>query len=441
MVRGAMTPSLLLGAPSRLMQTIGQDERFLQVRNEMGEGLFPDALTWAAPAPSPRSARLLAGLASTLEQQLETAELTMHLVHIPDAGRGLVAARDIGQGEVVLCEAPLLATPSPHALACTCHYCLRPLRAVQGSAAAAAPAYCSDACASAAEAEFAGTAALADLRELEAACRQTGEKFPLLAARLACLLAQVRWRGEQPSSRDSSSSSSSSSRGDRSHASVWGQAAGRGDPASDLRHLCFANVRQPPQDWVDMHGLLQRGLAPLAAALGRKQQQQAAADWDAWLRSTFSLEFYSWALSRLHLNVFRVDTVPPLDQAADPGALLRAAAVAVSGDGAPTAGAGSGQAASPSGAAVYALASLLNHSCSPCLDVTFPANNALLQLVAARDITSGEQLTISYIDAEQPLEARQHALAFAYGFECRCSKCVEEAGGKELQRRQQHQLG
>jgi hypothetical protein len=53
----------------------------------------------------------------------------------------------------------------------------------------------------------------------------------------------------------------------------------------------------------------------------------------------------------VHLNAFRVDTVPPL-AALGPGALLRAAAGA--------AGGGAAQ-----GTAVFALASIFNHSCAP----------------------------------------------------------------------------
>ena len=35
----------------------------------------------------------------------------------------------------------------------------------------------------------------------------------------------------------------------------------------------------------------------------------------------------------------------------------------------------------------------------PC-QVTFPANNAVAAFVAARDIAAGEQLCISYVDAD-----------------------------------------
>ncbi len=46
-------------------------------------------------------------------------------------------------------------------------------------------------------------------------------------------------------------------------------------------------------------------------------------------------------------------------------------------------------------------------------------------LVALRDISLGEEITISYIDEDAPLQERQDALA-EYGFLCTCEKCVAE---------------
>ena len=134
----------------------------------------------------------------------------------------------------------------------------------------------------------------------------------------------------------------------------------------------------------------------------------------------FDLKWYCSVLSRLHLNVFRVDTVPPLDILSDPSALLRAAAAAVGGGGEPT---------SPQGSAVYLLGSMFNHSCEPNVDITFPENNAEISFVAAMDIPKHTELTVSYIDATAGRAARQEQLRFAYGFRCGCPKCVEEAEG------------
>ncbi|GFH10530.1 SET and MYND domain-containing protein [Haematococcus lacustris] len=75
---------------------------------------------------------------------------------------------------------------------------------------------------------------------------------------------------------------------------------------------------------------------------------------------------------------------------------------------------------------MYLAASLVNHSCEPNLDVVFPRNNSTLALRAARDISRGEQLTISYLDPEMHVAARQRQLHFAYGFTCQCQRCAEE---------------
>ena len=111
-----------------------------------------------------------------------------------------------------------------------------------------------------------------------------------------------------------------------------------------------------------------------------------------------------------------MDTIPPLDTS-DPAALLRAASASLAG------------AASPShrtGSAAYLLASMLNHSCEPNLDISFPANNAVAAFTAARDIARHEQLTISYVDVGQGVTQRRAALEFGYGFTCRCPRCLEE---------------
>ena len=76
------------------------------------------------------------------------------------------------------------------------------------------------------------------------------------------------------------------------------------------------------------------------------------------------------------------------------------------------------------GTAAYLAPSLLNHSCLPNLDISFPRGDSRLRLSAARAIAAGEQLTISYIDADAGHRPRQDALLGGYGFECKCEKCA-----------------
>jgi SET and MYND domain-containing protein len=126
-------------------------------------------------------------------------------------------------------------------------------------------------------------------------------------------------------------------------------------------------------------------------------------------------------LARLHLNTFKVDAVLPMDWS-NPYA---AAAATVQPD-------------SSSGSALYLLASLFNHSCEPCVNINFPNSDGTAVFTAARRISAGEQLFVSYTDTEQEVDVRQHYLSFAYGFSCSCTRCREEIA--ELQRMAPPQL-
>ena len=162
-------------------------------------------------------------------------------------------------------------------------------------------------------------------------------------------------------------------------------AVARGGQRSDILDcLCFANgaVEHPPPEWLEQH-------AALALALGD------AAPWmtQAW---------YTGVLARLHLNAFRVD-IPRLDLSLDE------------------------QVQHGSGTAVYLLPSMFNHECDPNVDAVWRHGDAQLTLAARRDIAAGEQLSISYIDADQPVAERRRVLRHGYGFHCVCAACVEES--------------
>ena len=79
------------------------------------------------------------------------------------------------------------------------------------------------------------------------------------------------------------------------------------------------------------------------------------------------------------------------------------------------------------GTALYGAPSLLNHSCDPNVDVSW-ARDSTASFRAARAIAKDEPLTVAYVDADAGVAARREKLSFAYGFECRCERCVEEAG-------------
>jgi SET domain-containing protein len=73
------------------------------------------------------------------------------------------------------------------------------------------------------------------------------------------------------------------------------------------------------------------------------------------------------------------------------------------------------------GTGFFALQSCANHSCRPNAAPLLQPDGSM-QLVALRQLEAGEEVTISYIDEEEPLALRQAHLA-DYGFACTCSLC------------------
>ncbi|KAG5490852.1 hypothetical protein JKF63_00974 [Porcisia hertigi] len=81
------------------------------------------------------------------------------------------------------------------------------------------------------------------------------------------------------------------------------------------------------------------------------------------------------------------------------------------------------------GQGIYTVGCLFNHSCDPNLCVKYScANDETLSVMALRDIKTGEELTISYIDTELPFSVRQQQLWEHYLFECGCPRCAAEGG-------------
>ena len=55
---------------------------------------------------------------------------------------------------------------------------------------------------------------------------------------------------------------------------------------------------------------------------------------------------------------------------------------------------------------------------------------SILTIHPTRDIQSGDEVTIAYIDTKQTLQARRKQLQTTYFFHCQCTRCVrEEEGG------------
>ncbi|KNC87053.1 hypothetical protein, variant [Sphaeroforma arctica JP610] len=73
------------------------------------------------------------------------------------------------------------------------------------------------------------------------------------------------------------------------------------------------------------------------------------------------------------------------------------------------------------GVGIYPLASNFNHSCDPNVVITF--NGFELQARLIRNVHTGDEMTISYIDNAKPREERRNQLRKQYYFNCDCSLC------------------
>lgn len=75
------------------------------------------------------------------------------------------------------------------------------------------------------------------------------------------------------------------------------------------------------------------------------------------------------------------------------------------------------------GQGVYPHAAILNHSCHPNCLLRFCENVNVMEIVALRDIKSGEELTHSYVDLVHDTSTRQQHLQQLHGFVCDCVRC------------------
>jgi len=80
--------------------------------------------------------------------------------------------------------------------------------------------------------------------------------------------------------------------------------------------------------------------------------------------------------------------------------------------------------------AVYAHASVINHSCAPNAAHHWADERQREAIYAMKSIKKGEEITISYIDVFIPQQARKEALEH-YNFVCKCRAC--ELKGDELE--------
>eukprot|EP00899_Mesostigma_viride_P010408 jgi/Mesvir1/19369/Mv10416-RA.1 len=348
--------------------------------------------------------------------------LPIYVAQTAHAGRGVFARDDIPAGTRIHMAIPVVQHPTHAHIHEACYRCLAPLPLAARSASMKAKAslaaakggrvsmheyaaFCEPgpgagrSCRELAQEEFLASESSLDLSEFEHFCSgmgaeedvapagQKAAKYPLLVARLANLCAQ-------------------------------------GASAPDaLSHLNFVNLpHPPPEEFED-------GFKRLSSAVDRRPAlpdtrstaPKPSTKGDGGDPFAFlNLPWYTSVMARLHINAFRIDlpSVPPLPAAASGGSsllswehLAAAAAAAVVGDG----GVGTG---------AFLLLSMYNHSCAPNVEPQW-TKDATATVVAKRDVEKGEELYVSYIDADMPTSQRQRTLQWAYGFTCQCCRCKE----------------
>ena len=287
--------------------------------------------------------------------------------------------------------------------------------------------------------------------ELEETCSKLGERFPRIAARLLArsLLARV----VVVSAAAAASAEEREREGERENKTIVKKAL---EAEEALSALCFARVSAPyPPSWVETHAAFLRDLERWAQRKGKRQKEASSSSSSSsssfslrsLIEETVSLEAWVATLARIHLNAFRVDAVWPAVTREELMASMLSSLVGGTsrggsgGSGGSASGSSKGSSSSESsedsgeqaGTAVFAAASLANHSCYPTARPSFPRASSTLALVATRDLLEGEEVTVSYVDEELPLKQRRATLEFGYGFFCRCERCLAEEKEEEEQ--------
>ena len=73
--------------------------------------------------------------------------------------------------------------------------------------------------------------------------------------------------------------------------------------------------------------------------------------------------------------------------------------------------------------------SAFNHSCLPSAE--FYNEGTSLRVRSVRDISAGEEVTISYVPVTETLWDRRQALWRQYKFDCECDRCILEEEDEE----------
>lgn len=80
------------------------------------------------------------------------------------------------------------------------------------------------------------------------------------------------------------------------------------------------------------------------------------------------------------------------------------------------------------GSALYNIASYINHSCQPNIQLIYPIQqySRITAFTALTNIDINEELCVTYCDITMNVVERRGYLRHYYGFDCMCSKCMNE---------------
>lgn len=84
---------------------------------------------------------------------------------------------------------------------------------------------------------------------------------------------------------------------------------------------------------------------------------------------------------------------------------------------------------------IFLIQSHLNHNCEPNTEVETGElrKDCAIKVVACRPISSGEEITTTYVNPLHSLNHRQNALRINWGFICKCKRCKDELRGSNDQ--------
>eukprot|EP00747_Dinoflagellata_sp_TGD_P113556 gnl/TRDRNA2_/TRDRNA2_171738_c1_seq1.p2 gnl/TRDRNA2_/TRDRNA2_171738_c1~~gnl/TRDRNA2_/TRDRNA2_171738_c1_seq1.p2 ORF type:complete len:124 (+),score=13.94 gnl/TRDRNA2_/TRDRNA2_171738_c1_seq1:167-538(+) len=77
------------------------------------------------------------------------------------------------------------------------------------------------------------------------------------------------------------------------------------------------------------------------------------------------------------------------------------------------------------GTGFYPWIARCNHACNPNVKTYYDWNDSRLTAKALRPIAQGEQIFVTYIRLDYPVDIRQKFLK-EYLFDCKCDKCIFE---------------